>query len=145
MSLRALPAHTWPKSQAPGVAADRDRLLDAVTSLGCALRNPASKKSLGEIRDRPSDDKVRARSFIMMTTSPNELAARIHDRMPLVLDDAGAREWLGYTPLAVDKLRALCWPFSADKMKDLTLPSPEKKIISTDLKSDGGELTLDLG
>jgi len=86
------------------------------------------------------------RSFTMVTTGPNELAARIHDRMPLVLDDDGARRWIGHTPLAPDELRALCRPFPASQMTSAALPPPERrgkpKITKADLSAQQGELLL---
>jgi len=52
----------------------------------------------------------------MVTTEPNALAARIKDRMPLVLDDDCAKAWLGHTPLTAGTLRELCRPFPAERM-----------------------------
>jgi putative SOS response-associated peptidase YedK len=85
------------------------------------------------------------RSFTMVTTGPNELAARIHDRMPLVLDDASAREWLGHTPLPEGRLGALCRPFPAEAMSSHALPPPQRAIKKPDLQNAGGELDLDFG
>lgn len=86
------------------------------------------------------------RSFSMVTTSPNALAARIHDRMPLVLDDECARKWLGHAPLAVEELRTFCRPFPAEAMSSQTLPPPERfgkpKIAKADLNNQQGELLL---
>jgi putative SOS response-associated peptidase YedK len=81
------------------------------------------------------------RSFAMVTTSPNELAAKIHDRMPLVLTDEGACEWLGHTPLEPSVMKRLCAPFDAQAMTSTALLPPEKKISKSDLKSQD-ELTL---
>lgn len=82
------------------------------------------------------------RRFTMVTTSPNELAARIHDRMPLILDDDGAREWLGHTPLPPDRLATLCRPYPAATMQSVALPPPRRPIKSADLPPAGGELEL---
>lgn len=88
-------------------------------------------------------DQTTPRSFAMVTTSPNELAAQIHDRMPLVLDDEGARVWLGHEPLAPEKLAALCRPFDAGRMTSLALPPPAKKILAADLQKSQGDLILE--
>lgn len=57
-------------------------------------------------------------AFAIVTTSPNELLAPIHDRMPVMLgDDARAEAWLGDTPLPPGKLEALCAPFPAREMR----------------------------
>ncbi len=84
------------------------------------------------------------RSFSMVTTSPNALAARIQDRMPLVLDDHGARRWLGHTPLAPDEIRALCHPIPAEAMASQAMPPPARsqkpKVTRSDLSAVQGEL-----
>ena len=80
------------------------------------------------------------RGFTMVTTSPNAIAAKFHDRMPLVLDDAGANEWLGHTPLPPDRLRALCRPFPAEAMTSVALPPPQRAVAKSELVS--GELEL---
>lgn len=57
-------------------------------------------------------------AFVIVTTSPNELLAPIHDRMPVMLaDDARAHEWLGDEPLPPGRLETLCAPFSAVAMR----------------------------
>lgn len=83
------------------------------------------------------------RRFTMVTTSPNELAARIHDRMPLVLDSDGAREWLGNQPLPPERVSALCRPYPSTAMTSTTLPPPSRVLKASDLTIDGGELRLD--
>lgn len=104
------------------------------------------------VRDRPGfylaglwdTDPDGTRSFTMVTTGPNELAAKIHDRMPLVLDDEGAREWLGHTPLRTERLQALCRPYPGEAMNAVPLPPPQRKISKAELKAQPaqGELLL---
>ena len=63
------------------------------------------------------------RSFAIITTTPNELCAELHDRMPVVLGRAAWPTWLGEEPAEPSELRALlapypseamtCWPVSA--------------------------------
>lgn len=98
---------------------------------------------LAGLWDRDPDG---TRAFTMVTTGPNELAAQIHDRMPLVLDPAAAREWLGFRPLAPDRLRTLCRPFPSERMESVALPPPTKKIRAPELReaSQSGELELGL-
>ncbi|MBA4138267.1 MAG: hypothetical protein C0518_13215 [Opitutus sp.] len=55
-------------------------------------------------------------SAVIVTTKPNALLAPIHDRMPVMLERDSSREWLGDTPLAPERLAALCAPFPADAM-----------------------------
>lgn len=86
------------------------------------------------------------RSFSMVTTEPNALAARIKDRMPLVLDDDCVKAWLGHTPLSPGTLRDLCRPFPAERMTSQAMPPPEKvgkqKIGKGNLSPAQGELFL---
>jgi hypothetical protein len=63
------------------------------------------------------------RSFAIITTTPNELCAEIHNRMPVILKPEAWPAWLGEKPAEVPQLKALlapypsedmiCWPVSA--------------------------------
>jgi putative SOS response-associated peptidase YedK len=65
----------------------------------------------------------RVRSFTIVTTTPNELCAQLHSRMPVVLRPDAWPLWLGEEPSDVAHLKALlapyldddmiCWPVSA--------------------------------
>jgi putative SOS response-associated peptidase YedK len=52
----------------------------------------------------------------VITTTPNELASTIHDRMPVVLDAAGAAAWLDPRETDAAKLAPLLQIFPAEKM-----------------------------
>jgi putative SOS response-associated peptidase YedK len=62
-------------------------------------------------------------SFAIITTTPDELCAQLHNRMPVVLKPDCWRVWLGEDPADVSTLKALlaplpseemtCWPVSA--------------------------------
>jgi putative SOS response-associated peptidase YedK len=64
----------------------------------------------------------RVRSFAIITTTPNELCAELHNRMPVVLGRETWSAWLGEVPADVRQLNALlvpcpseemtCWPIS---------------------------------
>ncbi len=45
-------------------------------------------------------------SFALVTTSANRLMRTIHDRMPVILDDAGCARWLGEDPGPLEPLFA---------------------------------------
>lgn len=83
------------------------------------------------------------RGFTLVTGRPNELVAALpHDRMPVILDDAGATAWLGDRPLPPDRLLALCAPFPAEHMTRTDQPKPDRKpapAIEAE-KVDPGEL-----
>lgn len=51
----------------------------------------------------------RVDSCTIITTDANPLLARLHDRMPAILDDAGARRWLDldFSPQSLDPLAPL--------------------------------------
>jgi putative SOS response-associated peptidase YedK len=55
-------------------------------------------------------------TFTILTTDPNELAADVHDRMPVILEPRDYARWIepgDPTRLPVDLLR----PFPADRMR----------------------------
>ena len=56
------------------------------------------------------------RSFAIVTTTPNELCARLHNRMPVVLKPEAWPLWLGEEPADTSALKALLAPFPSDGM-----------------------------
>jgi putative SOS response-associated peptidase YedK len=57
-------------------------------------------------------------SATIITTAPNELMADIHDRMPVLLDEAGMKRWLDPAEHAnPEPLLSLLRPFPADAMQ----------------------------
>jgi putative SOS response-associated peptidase YedK len=56
------------------------------------------------------------RSFAIITTTPNELCAEIHNRMPVVLKLEAWPVWLGEQPADVPQLTALLAPYPSDDM-----------------------------
>jgi putative SOS response-associated peptidase YedK len=52
----------------------------------------------------------------IVTTTPNGLVGRIHDRMPVILPRAEYGLWLDPTFQDVERLRALLRPYSDDEM-----------------------------
>ena len=57
------------------------------------------------------------RTFTIITTEPNELAAPIHNRMPAIIGPADYAPWPGEEPVEKDELLALLNPFSAERMR----------------------------
>jgi putative SOS response-associated peptidase YedK len=53
------------------------------------------------------------RSFTIVTTTPNEFMAQIHDRMPVVIPPESWELWLDPTPKDAGELRALLEPSDA--------------------------------
>jgi putative SOS response-associated peptidase YedK len=62
----------------------------------------------------PADERVR--SFAVITTEPNELCARLHNRMPVVLQPEAWPVWLGEKPTDLTQLKALLAPYPSDQM-----------------------------
>lgn len=90
--------------------------------------------------DTDPDDRG-TRAFAIVTTSPNDYAARFHDRMPVVLSDANALDWLGSTPLPDERVIAMTRPPESDVMEHAVIEVvPKGKISRADIES--GELDL---
>jgi putative SOS response-associated peptidase YedK len=58
----------------------------------------------------------RIRSFAVFTTTPNELCAEIHNRMPVVLAPEAWPAWLGEEPAELSELKVLLAPYPFDQI-----------------------------
>jgi putative SOS response-associated peptidase YedK len=67
---------------------------------------------LWEAKKLPDDSRLR--TFTILTCAPNEKLARLHNRMPVVLDDADLPVWLGEAPTTPESLDALMRPCPDD-------------------------------
>ncbi len=85
----------------PYAIALADRGLMALAGLWETWRSPAGET---------------VRSFAIITTTPNELCAELHDRMPVVLGRQVWPEWLGEEPADLQRLKALLAPYPAEQM-----------------------------
>jgi putative SOS response-associated peptidase YedK len=56
------------------------------------------------------------RTFAIITTTPNEICAELHNRMPVVLGPHVWPEWLGEEPVDLPRLKALLAPYPAEEM-----------------------------
>ena len=65
-------------------------------------------------RARSSGERVR--SFAIVTTTPNELRAELHNRMPVVLAPEAWPVWLGEAPAELPELKALLAPYPSERM-----------------------------
>jgi putative SOS response-associated peptidase YedK len=63
-----------------------------------------------------SPEGERVRSFAVITTEPNELCARLHNRMPVVLAPEAWPAWLGEEPADEAHVKALPAPYPFDGM-----------------------------
>jgi putative SOS response-associated peptidase YedK len=58
----------------------------------------------------------RIRSFTIATTTPNELCAELHNRMPVMLKPERWPAWLGEGPATVPDLKAMLAPYPSEDM-----------------------------
>ena len=65
---------------------------------------------------RLSDGSI-LRTFTIITTAANALLAKLHDRMPVVLDEADIPVWLGEIEASLEAVRALLKPCPATWLK----------------------------
>ena len=56
------------------------------------------------------------RSFAIVTTTPNELCAELHNRMPVVMRPDAWPAWLGEEPADTRQLKALLAPYPSEAM-----------------------------
>jgi putative SOS response-associated peptidase YedK len=63
----------------------------------------------------PADDR-RPETYSILTTTPNEIVAPIHDRMPVILTGATMARWLGSGPLPDTERRSLTQPLEPGLM-----------------------------
>lgn len=55
-------------------------------------------------------------TFTLITTEPNSVVAKVHDRMPVILDEKDHETWLDPKNQDIEKLRTLLRSFPAAKM-----------------------------
>jgi putative SOS response-associated peptidase YedK len=63
-----------------------------------------------------SPDGGTVRSATIITTEPNSLMAKLHNRMPVILDPDQYEEWLDPSPRSADRLLPLLGPHAAEQM-----------------------------
>jgi putative SOS response-associated peptidase YedK len=96
--------YEWKKigtGKQPYAIALADRRLMGMAGLWETWRSPAGE---------------RIRSLTIITTTPNELCAELHNRMPVVLKPEAWPVWLGEQPAGVQQLKALLAPYPSDEM-----------------------------
>jgi putative SOS response-associated peptidase YedK len=83
-------------------------------AIALAARKLMALAGLWESWRSPAGERVR--SFAIITTEPNELCARLHNRMPVVLQPEAWPVWLGEEPADLTQLKALLAPYPTDQM-----------------------------
>jgi putative SOS response-associated peptidase YedK len=64
-----------------------------------------------------SPDGSEIKSATIITTTPNELMATIHDRMPVILPQTGFTQWLDPQPVFPVNLKSLLVPYPSNEME----------------------------
>ena len=96
--------YEWKKTatgKQPYAIALADRRLMALAGLWENWRSPAGEW---------------VRSFAIITTTPNELCAELHDRMPVVLKRDMWPGWFGEEPAEPAQLKAMLAPYPSAEM-----------------------------
>jgi putative SOS response-associated peptidase YedK len=77
---------------------------------------PGTKRAsrCGQWPRSPAGERVR--SFAIITTTPNELCAELHNRMPVVLKPGAWPAWLGEEAADVPSLKTLLAPYPSEEM-----------------------------
>jgi len=90
-----------PKEKQPYAIALADRGLMPLAGLWEIWRSPAQET---------------VRSFTIITTTPNELCAEVHNRMPVILPTEAWSEWLAEEPAEEAMLKRMLAPYPAERM-----------------------------
>ena len=71
------------------------------------------------------------RSCTMITTTPNELVAPVHNRMPAIVRAEEYRKWIGADEIPQDELSTILAPYPEAEMRAAPIRSPEIPHIRT--------------
>jgi len=77
-------------------------------------RQPFAFAGLWDVWKTPEGDTLL--SFTIITTRANELMERIHDRMPVILNEKDEAKWLDPEFKDTDKLSSLLQPYTSEQM-----------------------------
>ena len=72
-------------------------------------------------------------TFLILTTSPNDIVSEIHDRMPVILNPQMEKKWLD-TYTSESELLAMLQPYPSDQMLSYTV-SPLVNSVENDVPS----------
>jgi putative SOS response-associated peptidase YedK len=75
---------------------------------------PFAFAGLWEVNE--DEDGQEIQTFAIITTEPNKLVEKVHNRMPVILPKGQEKAWLESDMMA-DKLLSLLKPYPADQMK----------------------------
>src|ERR1700730_11874396 len=93
---------------------EKDRERKQPYAIALADRRLMTLAGLWENWRSPAGEWVR--SFAIITTTPNELCAELHDRMPVIHGPRVWPAWLGEEPADPARLKAVLEPYPAEEM-----------------------------
>ncbi len=94
-----------------------------------ATGEPFAFAGLWDVWRDPEGKSVR--SCTMITTTPNELVAPVHNRMPAIVRAEEYRKWIGEGDIPQEELGKLLSPYPADQMRAAPIEPPELPRIRT--------------
>lgn len=59
---------------------------------------------------------TRPETYALLTCAPNQLMAKIHDRMPVILTESSLKRWLAPGAITPEEVAKVCVPFAAEHM-----------------------------
>ena len=95
-------------------------------------------------RDGAHEGSEWLRTCTIVTGKPNEVAAPIHDRMPVILEPEAWAKWLGEEPAVALELLALLRPYPAEKMRAYPISNRVNSVRNDDpgliepMQAEGG-------
>jgi putative SOS response-associated peptidase YedK len=69
-------------------------------------------------------------SYTIITTVPNTIVGKYHDRMPVILEKEDEEVWLNPDIVKADQLRPLLKPFSDDKLEEWAVGAEARNPIN---------------
>ena len=96
------------------------------------VRNSSPFAGLWDVWRKPDGRKVE--SFTIITTEPNELVRRVHNRMPVILRPEDEEQWLDASRTPFVKAKSLLRPYSEELMD-----AHDVSTIVNSAKYDGPE------
>jgi putative SOS response-associated peptidase YedK len=86
-------------------------------------------------------------TFCIITTTPNELVAKIHDRMPVILRQEDEEDWLN-PQLGLDEAKAMLSPYPVERMVAYQVslrvnsPTNNDEVLVRPVNGDGARLQI---
>lgn len=87
------------------------------------LRNQEIFSFAGLFVAKTDDQGEIHKTYLIITCSPNKLAAEVHDRMPVILSESEQKDWLDPDIIEPDRIQQFLNPFSDNEMTAIKVGS----------------------